>query len=78
MLLGPDIIVVETSDHARLRMKLSYNWKFDISAFKTREEATALFYVADFIGDMCNTMASHIREAVAVNQLMNFIYILQK
>ena len=31
--LGPDfmtdIVVVETSDHARLQIQLSYNWKFD-------------------------------------------------
>merc|ERR1712110_691001 len=35
LLLGPDfasdLIVVETSDHARLQLELSYNWHFDVS-----------------------------------------------
>ena len=34
--LGPDfmtdIVTVETSDHARLRLTLSYNWHFDVTA----------------------------------------------
>lgn len=34
VLLGPDfmtdIVIVETADHARLSLKLSYNWYFDI------------------------------------------------
>jgi major vault protein len=34
LLLGPrfstDVVVVETADHARLSLKLSYNWHFDI------------------------------------------------
>jgi major vault protein len=33
--LGPDffsdIFPVETSDHARLNLKLSYNWKFNLT-----------------------------------------------
>lgn len=33
--LGPDfmtdIVTVETSDHARLKLQLSYNWHFDVS-----------------------------------------------
>jgi len=32
--LGPDFmndrVDVETSDHARLRLKLSYNWRFEV------------------------------------------------
>jgi major vault protein len=39
LLLGPDfmtdIVVVETSDHARLSLKLSYNWFFDIDKNKS-------------------------------------------
>ena len=35
--LGPDfmtdLVVVETSDHARLQLKLSYNWKFNVDMF---------------------------------------------
>lgn len=33
-MLGPtfskDLVKVETSDHARLNLTLSYNWKFDV------------------------------------------------
>jgi major vault protein len=33
LMLGPDfmtdIVIVETADHARLSLKLSYNWRFD-------------------------------------------------
>ncbi len=40
-MLGPDfmtdIIEVESSDHARLRLQLSYNWHFDISALDVSE-----------------------------------------
>jgi len=68
--LGPDfftdIIEVETSDHARLSMKLSYNWQFDLSRYaNNQKEATSLFSVADFVGDACNAIASHVRAAVA-------------
>ena len=39
LLLGPDfctdIITVETSDHARLQLQLSYNWHFDIEGKKS-------------------------------------------
>ena len=35
LILGPDfctdIVIVETSDHARLQLQLSYNWHFDVS-----------------------------------------------
>ena len=38
LLLGPDfctdIITVETSDHARLQLQLSYNWHFDVAGKK--------------------------------------------
>jgi len=34
LLMGPDfmtdIVTVETADHARLSLKLSYNWHFEI------------------------------------------------
>ena len=39
LLLGPDfctdIITVETSDHARLQLQLSYNWHFDVTGKKS-------------------------------------------
>merc|ERR1712100_369477 len=65
LMLGPDfmtdIITVETSDHARLQLKLSYNWHFRV---EDRENAT-FFSVPDFVGDACKAMASSIRGAVA-------------
>jgi len=68
LLLGPDfmtdIVIVETADHARLSLKLSYNWYFDIP----KEEvggAAKLFQVPDFVGDACKAIASRVRGAVA-------------
>lgn len=66
--LGPefstDMVTVETSDHAALQLTLSYNWKFNID--KTNIEQTKkIFNVKDFIGDLCNKMASKVRSAVA-------------
>merc|ERR1712232_758446 len=60
--MGTDIIVVETSDHARLQLQLSYNWHFQVD----KKAANALiFQVPDFVGDACKAMASNIRGAVA-------------
>merc|ERR1712137_454595 len=65
--LGPDfmtdIITVETSDHARLNLKLSYNWRFKTS--DDPENDSKIFQVPDFVGDACKAMASNIRGAVA-------------
>jgi len=68
LLLGPDfmtdVVIVETADHARLSLKLSYNWHFEID--KTNEEdARKLFNVPDFVGDSCKAIASRVRGAVA-------------
>jgi len=69
LLLGPDfasdIIVVETADHARLQLDLSYNWNFDIKDRNNLEEASKIFCVADFVGDLCKAMASKVRGAVS-------------
>jgi len=68
LLLGPDfftdIIVVETSDHARLSLQLSYNWHFEIPT-KEDGDAAKLFSVPDFVGDACKAIASRIRGSVA-------------
>ncbi len=66
--LGPDfmtdIVTVETADHARLSLKLSYNWHFDINK-DLPEEAAKIFQVPDFVGDGCKAIASRVRGAVA-------------
>eukprot|EP01017_Pseudomicrothorax_dubius_P016763 TRINITY_DN1896_c0_g1_i6.p1 TRINITY_DN1896_c0_g1~~TRINITY_DN1896_c0_g1_i6.p1 ORF type:complete len:800 (+),score=283.28 TRINITY_DN1896_c0_g1_i6:30-2429(+) len=66
--LGPDfstdVVIVETLDHARLRLQLSYNWHFRIDK-TSQEDSSKIFNVRDFIGDMCNLMASKVRSAVA-------------
>ena len=71
--LGPDymtdILNVETADHARLSLKLSYSWWFDVDPTDTSEEgmakARALFQVPDFVGDGCKAIASRVRGVVA-------------
>jgi major vault protein len=67
-LLGPDfmtdIIEVETSDHARLYLRLAYRWFFKVD--KTQpEESKKLFLVKDFVGDACKTISSRIRGALS-------------
>jgi major vault protein len=65
LLLGPDfmtdIVIVETSDHARLSLKLSYNWQFEIK----EKDGAKLFQVPDFVGDACKAIAARVRGAVA-------------
>jgi major vault protein len=75
LLMGPDfctdIIQIETADHARLQLQLSYNWRFDVDQSKP-EEAVRIFSVSDFVGDMCKACASRIRGAVAGVQFDDF------
>jgi len=75
LLLGPDfctdIITIETADHARLQLQLSYNWRFEVDTSKT-EDATKLFSVPDFVGDLCKAVASRVRGAVAAVQFDDF------
>jgi len=65
LFLGPesmsDVLEVETMDHARLRLQLSYQWFFDI---KDRANPK-VFEVRDFVGDCCACIASRIRGRVA-------------
>jgi major vault protein len=68
LLLGPDfmtdMVVVETSDHARLSLQLSYNWQFEVD--KTDPlDTSKIFQVPDFVGDSCKAIASRVRGAVA-------------
>ena len=71
--LGPDfmtdIITVETSDHARLSLHVSYNWEFDTTSsnFQIRT-----FSVPDFVGDACKAIASRIRGSIAGSSFDEF------
>merc|ERR1719231_1197320 len=69
-----DIVTVETSDHARLRLTLSYNWHFDVAAALAGDAETAgrIFSVRDFTGDACKSIASRVRGAVAMETFDNF------
>lgn len=76
LLLGPDfctdVIVVETSDHARLQLQLSYNWHFEVKNKEDPTEAAMLFSVPDFVGDACKAIASRVRGSVASVQFDDF------
>ncbi|KAL3314891.1 hypothetical protein Ciccas_006482 [Cichlidogyrus casuarinus] len=76
LLLGPDfctdVVIVETADHARLSLQLSYNWRFDVHDKMTEEESAKLFSVPDFIGDACKAIASRVRGTVAAVQFDDF------
>lgn len=75
LLLGPDfmtdIFTVETSDHARLQIQLSYNWYFDVDRHD-EQAAIKMFQVPDFVGDACKAIASRVRGAVAGEKFDEF------
>jgi major vault protein len=72
--LGPDfmtdIVIVETADHARLSLKLSYNWHFEVK--EGDADAEKVFSVPDFVGDACKAIASRVRGAVAGHSFDEF------
>ena len=76
LLLGPDfctdIITIETSDHARLQLQLSYNWHFEVLDRDNAKESSKIFSVPDFVGDACKAIASRVRGAVAGVQFDDF------
>ncbi|XP_048766942.2 major vault protein-like [Ostrea edulis] len=69
LMLGPDFITdileVETSDHARLRIQVAFNNHFEYNIDSSEEEKCKLFSVPDFIGFACKQMGARIRAAVA-------------
>jgi len=73
--LGPDfmtdIVEVETADHARLRLQLSYNWQFDLHGLSV-EEKERIFNVRDFVGDTCKAIGGRVRGAVATSNFEDF------
>ncbi len=75
LFLGPDfmtdVFTVETSDHARLQLQLSYNWYFDVDR-DNPQAAARLFQVPDFVGDACKAIASRVRGAVAGQKFDEF------
>ncbi len=66
--MGPsfmtDVVEVETSDHARLRLKLAYSWRFAVDRTKP-ESYEKMFNINDFIGIACRGIASRVRGSVA-------------
>jgi len=74
MKLGPDFmtddIIVETTDHARLNLTLSYNWRFLVE--DREKDGPKVFNVRDFVGDVIKTIASRVRGAVAGETFDNF------
>jgi major vault protein len=72
--LGPDFSTdqfeVATRDHARLRIKLSYKWQFERTGDGTRDKV--IFRVNDFIGYVCENLASRIRQTAAENDFETF------
>jgi len=64
-----DIVIVETADHARLSLKLSYNWHFEVSKGKDDDK---IFAVPDFVGDACKAIASRVRGEVALHSFDEF------
>ncbi|HEX8437179.1 hypothetical protein [Archangium sp.] len=72
--LGPDfstdLFEVATRDHARLRIKLSYKWQFDVEG--DAEKDKSIFRVNDFVGYVCENLASRIRQVAAENEFETF------
>ncbi|XP_013397805.1 major vault protein alpha-like [Lingula anatina] len=68
LMLGPDFITdileVETSDHARLSVKIAFNNYFQVERGNPKSEAS-IFNVPDFIGYACSQIGSRIRAQVA-------------
>ena len=62
--LGPttmrDKFVVETSDHAKLYLSVSYKCYFNVKR-DDQVEGKKMFIIRDFVGNACKSMASRIR-----------------
>jgi len=77
LMLGPDfmtdIIIVETSDHCRLRLTLAYNWVFKVRTEEEKKQnSSKIFSVRDHVADCCKAIASRIRGAVACETFETF------
>jgi major vault protein len=73
--LGPifssDQFTVETIDHTKLKLIVSYDWIFDIK-HGDEENASKIFTIRDFVGNMVKTMASKIRSTIATISFEEF------
>jgi major vault protein len=73
--LGPrfstDKFTVETIDHTKLELVVSYDWIFDIKHLD-ENSALKIFTIRDFIGDMVKTLASKIRSTIATISFEEF------
>lgn len=72
--LGPDFMTdmfeITTKDHARLKIKLSYKWQFDVD--ENTKNPEIIFKVPDFVGYACENLSSRIRGVAAVNDFETF------
>lgn len=75
LFLGPDFmadkIIVETSDHAKLYLMMSYNWYFEVDK-KDLASCEKIFHMSDFVGDACKAVASRVRGIVSGVTFDNF------
>jgi len=73
--LGPDfmtdIFKVETSNNAKLKIALSYNWHFEYDP-KSQDSLKKIFNVRDFVGDTCRELKSKVVAEVASKTLDEF------
>ena len=73
--LGPifstDEFDVETVDHTRLKLRIAYNWKFDLKK-DDQVNGLKIFTIRDFIGDLCLTLGSKIRSFIATMTFDDF------
>ncbi len=71
--LGPnsmrDKLVVETADHAKLTLSVSYSWFFRKNE---KEDGNKMFLIKDFVGNACRTLASRIRGIVSTVEYKDF------
>lgn len=70
LLLGPeiisDLVEVETADHAKIELDLSYNWHFNYNKDTPNDDQNKkLFAVGDFVGDVSKSISSRIRGMVS-------------
>lgn len=73
--LGPDfmtdIFKVETSNSAKLRICISYNWHFEYDK-NNQDSLKKIFNLRDFVGDACRELKSKVVAEVASKTLDEF------